>query len=82
MKKAYSLVIAAAVIAWAVPSFALVDVEGYGGLTLGGDYKASAGGGGSSRCGTFVGYTISSAGCGGASDHAPRACGFFFARNR
>lgn len=41
MKKVYSLIVAAAVIAWAVPSFALVDVEGYGGLTFAG--KAASG---------------------------------------
>jgi hypothetical protein len=44
MKRVYSLIIAAAVIAWAVPSFALVDGEVYGGLTLGGDYKLSGDG--------------------------------------
>ena len=39
MKKVYSLIIAAAVVAWAVPSFALVDVEGYGGLSFAGKFE-------------------------------------------
>ena len=43
MMKVYSLIVMAACIAWAAPSFALVDVEGYGGLSFAGKFETPSG---------------------------------------